>query len=260
MFAVATMPVFPAPSGEMSTNPAWNHGHIHNHYRPSAPSPLSSSPIRPTAPLSPSSENDLNYIPRQTQSSPISSSEPASKYFRYATRPTKPNPRQQRREEAQDTRRKLFLQNVRQRADDKTYQRRDVEGKLLKSSWDREMRQRILTKQLEGDAFFSEADIDDAAEILIQERQREGAQREHESHANADEMMVDEMVLQEERELEALLMSYNERPTTQPPQDGTQRPYSPSLSDDEDYDAIFMELASGTDSTEFVSSQQMDMS
>lgn len=131
---------------------------------------------------------------------------------------------------------------------------------LLKSSWDREMRQRIITKQMEGDAFFSEADIDDAAEILIEQRQREAAQPQHESHANADEMMVDEIALQEERELEALLMSYDERSPTQQPPDGIQRPYSPSLSDDEDYDALFMELVSGTAGTDLVSSQQMDIS
>ncbi|ROT41244.1 hypothetical protein SODALDRAFT_330968 [Sodiomyces alkalinus F11] len=260
MFAIATMPAFPAPTGDMSTNPSWNHKHSQNHYRPSASSPLSSSPIRATSPLSPRSENDLNYITRQTQSSPISSSGPASKYFRYATRQIKPNPRQQRREEAQESRRKLFLQNVRQRADDRTYQRRDVEGKLLKSSWDREMRQRILTKRMEGDAFFSEADIDDAAEILIQERQREDVGQVRQSDANADEMMVDEIALQEERELEALLMSYDERPAGQQSQDVVQRPDPPSLSDDEDYDAIFMELASGSEGTDLVSSQQMDIS
>lgn len=113
MFSVAG-PVVSAFHDRGAAATAWD-------FKPAVPSPLSSSPIRPTSPLSPISDNTA--ARRQTQSSPI----PAPK-FKYASRPARPNPVVRKREDAQESRRKMFLQNVRQRADDKTYQRRDMEG------------------------------------------------------------------------------------------------------------------------------------
>lgn len=95
---------------------AWDH-------RPAVPSPLSSSPVRASSPLSPIDSNALSQ--RQTQSSPI---QPPK--FKYAARPTRPNPVMQRREEAQDKRRRGFLQSVRQKSDDKAWRRRDIEGQV----------------------------------------------------------------------------------------------------------------------------------
>ena len=93
------------------------------HHRPAVSSPLSSSPIRASSPLSPIDRNTLPQ--RHIQSSPI----PPPK-FKFATRPTRPNPVVRKREEAQDQRRRSFLQSVRQKSDDKAWQRRDIEGQV----------------------------------------------------------------------------------------------------------------------------------
>ncbi len=119
------------------------------------------------------------------------------------------------------------------------------------------MRERELQKQMEGDAFFSEADIDDAAELLLEQeremtRQASGTSQAAPTPEGAnDEMMLDEMVQQEERELDEMLLAYEE-PIAQKPT-MAQRPPSPSFGDDDDFDALFMELVSQED-------QGMDMS
>ncbi|KAK2030492.1 hypothetical protein LX32DRAFT_638057 [Colletotrichum zoysiae] len=214
-------------------------------FRPAVPSPLSSSPARPASPLSPIDDNTV----RHTQSSPI----PQPK-FKYASRPARPNPIVRKREEAQENRRKLFLQNVRQRANDRSYERRDMEGTLLKSDWDRDMRQRYYTKQLEGDALFSEADIEDAA-VIAQERAQQIPN-------DADDMMVDAIAQEEQDELDALLLSYDQSSKPQYSAHSSQSMHTDasSLSDDEDYDALFMNLLSQEGGDVDASSQQMDMS
>ncbi|KAK2056670.1 hypothetical protein LY76DRAFT_594932 [Colletotrichum caudatum] len=232
MFSVAgSVPIF-------SERTSWD-------FRPAVPSPLSSSPARPASPLSPIDDNTV----RHTQSSPI----PQPK-FKYASRPARPNPVVRKREEAQESRRKLFLQNVRQRANDRSYERRDMEGTLLKSDWDRDMRRRYCTKQLEGDALFSEADIEDAAAIA--------QERAQQIPNDADDMMVDAMAQEEQDELDALLLSYDQSSEPQYSAHSSQSMHTDasSLSDDEDYDALFMNLLSQEGGDVDASSQQMDMS
>lgn len=104
-------------------------------HRPAVSSPLSSSPIRATTPP-PLSACDAN-ARREIQSSPIpapwssSPSAPAKPVSRFAARPTRPNPVvSQKREAAQESRRKLFLKNVRQRADDSRWERRGGEQEV----------------------------------------------------------------------------------------------------------------------------------
>ncbi|KAH7149542.1 hypothetical protein B0J13DRAFT_621390 [Dactylonectria estremocensis] len=196
MMAFAPAPIF-----------SWDH-------RPAVPSPLSSSPVRASSPLSPIDKNTLPQ--RQVQSSPI---QPLK--FKFASRPTRPNPVIRRREDAQDGRRKLFLQNVRQKSEEKSWQRRDIEGQLLKSSWLADQ------GQLSRDApEFSEADIEDAMSF----------QQEEPDIIEDDDMMVDDTM--EEEELEAMLASYEEQSTS-----SSRRPPSTIMSD-EDYDDIFAELVS----------------
>ena len=91
--------------------------------RPAVSSPLSSSPVRASSPLSPIDRNTLPQ--RQVQSSPI---QPPK--FKFATRPTRPNPVVRRREETQEQRRRNFLQNVRQKSEDKGWERRNIEGQV----------------------------------------------------------------------------------------------------------------------------------
>ncbi|KAG5992427.1 hypothetical protein E4U54_003649, partial [Claviceps lovelessii] len=93
---------------------SWDH-------RPRVSSPLSSSPIRATSPLSPINRNTLPQ--RQVQSSPIQQPK-----FKYASRPVRQNPLLRKREDLQESRRRNFFHNVRQKAEDKAWQRRDIEG------------------------------------------------------------------------------------------------------------------------------------
>jgi hypothetical protein len=102
---------------QSSMGPApWNH-------RPTVSSPLSSSPLRASSPLSQIDGNTLSQ--RQIQSSPIKPPK-----FKYAARQPRPNPVVRRREETQEKRRQEFLQNVRQKQEDKAWRRRDIEGQV----------------------------------------------------------------------------------------------------------------------------------
>lgn len=130
------------------------------------------------------------------------------------------------------------------------------------------MRQRALQKQMEGEAFFSTADIDDAAELLL-EQEREGQNQvpgasaaAPDLHATEDEMMADEMAKHEESELEAMLTAYGdscqqEAVPQQAQHTEAPRSHSPTFVEEDEYDALFMELASREDGTH---SGAMDMS
>lgn len=59
-----------------------------------------------------------------------SSSHGSSSKFRFAARDPRPNPAVRRREDVQETRRQLFLQNVRHRADEKRWERRGGEDEV----------------------------------------------------------------------------------------------------------------------------------
>ncbi|KAF4971427.1 hypothetical protein FSARC_1736 [Fusarium sarcochroum] len=214
MLSFAPTPIF---SG------SWDH-------RPAVSSPLSSSPVRASSPLSPI---DRNARPqRHIQSSPIQPSK-----FKYASRATRPNPVVRKREEVQEGRRKLFLQNVRQSREDKVWQRRDIEGQFVKTNYFADR------GQLSHDApDVTEADIEEATTF----------HQEHPPISEEDEMMEDE-----DEQLEAMLASYEEQQTT-----SSQRPLSPTLSD-EDYDDVFAELIAQEQSeqgTQPASQDRMDTS
>ncbi|CAH0005008.1 unnamed protein product [Clonostachys byssicola] len=180
-------------------------------YRPAVPSPLSSSPIRASSPLSPI---ETNYLPqRQVQSSPIQQPK-----FKYASRPARRNPVVRRREDAQEMRRKNFLQSVRQKSEDKAWLRRDVEGQLLKASF-----LARLELSAEGAPEISEADIDDAVAF----HQQTGP-----SFRN-DDMMVDSAA-DEEAELEAMVASYQD--------EQAEAECASSEMSDEEYDQLFAEF------------------
>lgn len=145
--------------------PGQSHNHDHQHqHRPTFSSPLSSSPIRassvspppphdPNQPLSPFTPNLLNSLPRQQQQQqqchPQSSPTPASSIFfnssnsdqnqnqnqnnskfRFASRNPRPNPVVKRREDAQEGRRRLFFQNVRQRREEGKWEARGGEDEV----------------------------------------------------------------------------------------------------------------------------------
>ncbi|KAK6950767.1 hypothetical protein Daesc_007292 [Daldinia eschscholtzii] len=213
-------------------------------HRPTRPSPLSSSPIRPSSP--PLSLRDPNTLPRfDTQSSPIKG--PPSK-FKFASRNAKPNPLRQNRENAQESRRNLFLRNVRQRADDKKWERRGGDQEVLKLEWSKLDKLRREQKNADLDGMVFEDEIEDFAEL-----KREAMEE------NPDDMMVDAIAQEEQEELDAMLSMFEAQTQSSQPPVGTA---SPTISDEEDYDHLFMDFLSqqeqnGQDS---ISSGQMDMS
>lgn len=107
-FAPAPTPIFTG---------IWDH-------RPTISSPLSSSPIRATSPVSPMKDAAFS-TQRQIQSSPI----PAPK-FKFSGRTQRPNPILRKREEKQMEQRRNFLQNVRDKSEDRAWKRRDIEGNV----------------------------------------------------------------------------------------------------------------------------------
>ncbi|KAG6032101.1 hypothetical protein E4U41_007320 [Claviceps citrina] len=198
-----------APTSVLAARP-WDH-------RPSVSSPLSSSPIRATSPLSPV---DRNALPRrQVQSSPIQQPK-----FKYASRPVRQNPLLRKREDLQESRRRTFLHNVRQKAEDKAWHRRDIEGQFLKNSLLADM------GRLSYDApVLSERDLEDAMTF-------------HEERHPEDDNMLDGSP--HDDDIEAMVASFEDQQSHgqgQSPDRAKPRPSSPALSD-EDYDDIFEEL------------------
>ncbi|KAJ3472603.1 hypothetical protein NLG97_g10854 [Lecanicillium saksenae] len=239
-----------APAPIFTTN--WD-----NH-RPAVSSPLSSSPLRASSPLGTQDDGHNAFLMRQTQSSPI-----APPKFKYAGRAARPNPVMRRREDVQQQRRTNFLRSVRDKAEDKAWQRRDIEGQvwiLLRSTdrWRNKLLTLLVFKFLKtnwiadmdrlshGAPELSEADIEDASsfepELMIPEE-------EEEEEDDVDDDMVDEYG--DDAELEAMFASYHQ----QKPQSPAMRPISPSLSDDE-YDDIFEELLSAKDIDHAMSQHQ----
>lgn len=84
------------------------------------------------------------------------------------------------------------------------------------------------------------------------------------SPQDPDEMMVDSIAEAEEQELDAMLSLWEAPPPSQASTQAPARTDSPNLSDDEDYDSLFMDLLSSqaqpSSSPDLVLSGQMDIS
>ncbi|KLU86561.1 hypothetical protein MAPG_05573 [Magnaporthiopsis poae ATCC 64411] len=235
MFSIMPLPVY-----KDYHLPA-HHNHHNHHHATAVPSPLSSSPIRASSPPQPLSPRDHNERRRQIQSSPIKPS-------RFASRPARPNPVVRGREGFQEARRNLFLKKVQQRSDDRRWERRGVESKLQSAEWFEMDRARRQAKMLDRDGLITESDIADAESLFDEEREFD---RERQPD---DDMMVDAMLPEEEEaELEALISSSSA---------GPRRPASPHWAedDDDDYDALFMDLISKQETQLPVCSGDVDMS
>ncbi|KAI0448429.1 hypothetical protein F5B21DRAFT_518918 [Xylaria acuta] len=214
-------------------------------HRPAVPSPLSSSPLRPSQASPPLSPRDPNTLPRrEIQSSPIRG--PSSRFSSYSSRNVKPNPLRLSREKAQESRRTLFLKNVRQRADDRKWEQRGGDQETLKLEWNVLNRQRKQEKDMDLDGIVYDDELEDTPESVF------------EAQAETDDMMVDAIAREEEAELDAMLSLLDTASSSQTPR----RPDTPSLSDDEDYDTLFMDILShqNADCDRFTSSGEMDMS
>ena len=121
---------------------------------------------------------------------------------------------------------------------------------MLKLEWWSLNREFQQSREADIEGIVSEAEIEDAAQLEQQNLETPLSQRD------TDEMMVDEIAQHEEAELDALITSQSQ----EPPSDFPQRPDSPHLSDDEDYDALFMELLSQDAECRGMSSDDVVMS
>ncbi|OAA37939.1 hypothetical protein BBO_07319 [Beauveria brongniartii RCEF 3172] len=221
-----------------------------DHRRPTVSSPLSSSPLRPSSPLGAQEDRYSSYAAiRQTQSSPIPS--PKFRYAACATPATRRNPLLRRREDVQQQRRVNFLRGVRDKAEDKAWRRRDIEGQFLKTNWIADMH------RLSYDApELSEADIEEASSFRPESMSQpedgdmDGEGDDVDDKDDDDDDMADECG--EDAELEAMFASYQQQ---QPLRSPAMRPISPFLSDDE-YDDLFEELLSAKDIDQATRMQQ----
>lgn len=106
----------------------------------------------------------------------------------------------------------------------------------MKLEWWRLTRELREQKESELANFIpTDADIDDAARI------EEKTNAQQQPDMDVDDMMADAIAQEEEAEMEALLSSMpRDDMEMQIPEE--KRPDSPHFSEDEDYDALFMDL------------------
>ncbi|KAK3392135.1 hypothetical protein B0T20DRAFT_75091 [Sordaria brevicollis] len=222
-------------------------------YRPKISSPLSSSPIRPfdsttmsrsSPPGSPTSKPRGLFGQAQAQSSPIFGSflqaqqpqlqasaqngqtegqpdaQGGNKFLKFNSRPSRPMNHPSFSSNKKDDRRRLFLQNVRQRADDKAWERRGGENELLKLEWHRFNHELRLAKEASAppDPFSQSHQNDEALQREIEELAQLRAKFNHQQqfleglledspdqNQMDDAYMADMIAREEEAELEALL-------------------------------------------------------
>jgi hypothetical protein len=125
----------------------------------------------------------------------------------------------------------------------------------------RELRQ---AKELDIDGFVCDEELDEALELPFEQYPQQQQQQQHNPwEDDANMMMADVLAQEEAAELEALLsaMSSEENRGPEAPKFQDQ-PDPTQFSDDDDYDAIFMELLSSQQrgSQDMAASQDVEMS
>ncbi|KAK4229671.1 hypothetical protein QBC38DRAFT_471912 [Podospora fimiseda] len=199
-----------------------------HHHRPTISSPLSSPPAGSGSNSRDFSFGSLPHDQRETQSSPLAPSANNTnntKLFKYASVPFRAgNPlTSKKRDEVRDTKRKLFLANVRQRQEDKKWERRGGEDEILKLEFyrlDKERKQRILQQ------------------LVVEPEEEEDNMMEVEDDAK----MVGLLEEQEREELNTLLELEMERARQEVRVDGGEE-------ERDDYDGLFMEIISSQEAT-----------
>ncbi|KAK4670255.1 uncharacterized protein QC763_210090 [Podospora pseudopauciseta] len=237
-------------------------------HKPAKSSPLSYTPMRIPSPTLPSDDapdmmlssplgppSDSSHL-RMSQSSPIrssfdnnESSGPQPK-FRFANRnPAKnSNPLVKKRNDVQDSRRRLFLNNVRQRQEDKKFQRRGGQDEIARLEFNRLQNERLAyldRERAKNPYALWEQELEDEHRSL-QSQQWQMQQQ------NPDEMMLDaleEAEMAEIAQAEALLHQDNNSSRHINQDD--------SFDDDEDWDELFME-AIQTSQQHHIQGQQSD--
>lgn len=105
-------------------------------------------------------------------------------------------------------------------------------AQLLKLEWTRLNRELRQAKESDIAGFITEEDLED--EPVPQEPEM----------GDADSMMLDEIEQQEQAEIEALLEALPTQPAAPREDNYNDQGHFAQFSDDDDYDALFMELAS----------------
>jgi hypothetical protein len=164
-----------------------------------------------------------------------------------AKRATKPNPLLRKDSDARETRRKLFLKNVRDSREDKKWQDRKGGDEMMRVLWIGEERERA--RRLEGGMKSGEDAIDDELDFPFEKAVT----------ADTEQLMAEEVAMIEAAELESRLQAM--APERQEPiqwrngleQTSAMDMDTPYGSDDDEYDDIFMDVAK---EEERMSSQQ----
>jgi hypothetical protein len=152
----------------------------------------------------------------------------------FAKRATKPNPLLRKDSDARETRRKLFLRNVRDSREDKKWQDRKGRDEMMRVLWVGEERERA--RRLEGGMKSGEVAIEDEMDFPV------------EQSVDAEQLMAEEIAMIEAAELEARLEEMiPERQEliqwgTGSEQSSAMDMETPYGSDDDEYDDIFMDV------------------
>ncbi|KAJ4414781.1 hypothetical protein N0V85_003001 [Neurospora sp. IMI 360204] len=179
-----------------------------------------------------------------------------------------------------DDRRRLFLHNVRQRADDKAWERRGGENELLKLEWLRFNRELRLAKEASAppNPLFNpqyhtdslEQEIEELAQLrakfnhqqqflegLLEDQPPGTEQGEQEKHQDMDDAYMADMIAREEEAALEALLALNQQAQEdlrvrggqqgqgQLQQQGQQQQgdeFMEKEEDDDEYDALFMEV------------------
>jgi hypothetical protein len=155
----------------------------------------------------------------------------------FAKRATKPNPLLRKDSDARETRRKLFLKNIRASREDKKWHDRKGGDEMMRVLWIGEERERA--RRLEGGMESGEAPIEDELDFPLEQAVT----------VDAEQLMAEEVAMIEAAELETRLQEMV--PERQEPSQWGNRPEQTSAmdmetpygSDDDEYDDIFMDVA-----------------
>ncbi|KAI9642798.1 hypothetical protein NHQ30_008531 [Ciborinia camelliae] len=196
------------------------------HYTPHVPSPLSSSPLQSSPPMSPLEPRNAN-LPTRAQAignyqtgflmspEPSVSSKPSSPDMNslsanrqspnregaFSKRITKTNPLLHGQGDGRETRRKLFLRKVREDSEEKRWKARGGDDEMMRTIWIAEQRRRAERQARDAQGWAVDAEANDEQDMELDY----GA-----GNLSLDEAMAEEVARNEEEELEALLSSMTE--------------------------------------------------
>ncbi|KAK4138874.1 hypothetical protein BT67DRAFT_438180 [Trichocladium antarcticum] len=241
----------------------------HSRQRDTQSSPITRQPSIFSPSHSPSHSHSHNHSHsggnNSISNSANSANSTSSSKSRFATRNTRPNPVLRRREDLQESRRRLFLQNVRLRGEEKRWEMRGGEDELLKLEWWRLNRERQQANEAEAALYLAmERDLEAEEEELRRAAWEQQQQRPSSSSSSSwgggedvDAMMADAIAREEEAEMDALVSGLEEDDWEA--QRRRRLPGSPHFSDDDDYDGLFLHLISQQDGQAARHSQDVEM-